>query len=150
VTLIAALPKDAVAEPALDAWFAALEATASPNVLLPDGATDCGKPNSFAHVSWPRAAGASATELSVASAEDVAAALDEQGVTLSGKLPPAERYLVWSWAASDTEQTTRTLRVEGGAAPLTFTPGASFPILVSSVTRGASAFPTEASNSDLR
>jgi len=149
VALVAALPKEALAEPALDAWFAALETTASPNVLLPDGASDCGNAASFVHVSWPRASGAAATELRLSSPEDVAAALDEQGVTLTGKLPPADDYLVWSWAAADTEQTTRTLRIEGGAAPLTFTPGASFPLLVSSITRGASAFPAEVSNSDL-
>jgi len=149
VALVAALPKEALAEPGLDAWFAALETTASPNVLLPDGASDCGKAASFVHVSWPRAAGAAATELRVSTPEDVAAALEEQGVTLTGKLPPADDYLVWSWAAADTEQTTRTLRIAGGAAPLTFTPGASFPLLVSTITRGASAFPSEVSNSDL-
>src|SRR6185436_17744414 len=77
VALVAALPPAAIAEPALDAWFAALEATASPNVLLPDDATNCGRAPSFVHVSWPRAAGAAATELAVTTTEDVAAALAE-------------------------------------------------------------------------
>jgi len=149
VALVAALPKAATAEPGLDAWFAALEATASPNVLLPENASDCGRAASFVHVAWPRAAGVAATELRVTAAEDVTAALDEQGVSLTSKLPPAARYLVWSWAAAKTEQTTRTLRVEGGAAPLTFEPGSSFPILVSAVTRGATSLPVELSNTDL-
>jgi hypothetical protein len=149
VALVAALPTDATAEPALDAWFAALEATASPNVLLPEDASDCGRATSFVHVAWPRAAGVSATELRMTTAEDVSAALDEQGVTLTGKLPPAARYLVWSWPAADTEQTTRTLRIEGGAAPLTFAPGSSFPILVSAVTRGSASLPVELTNSEL-
>jgi hypothetical protein len=149
VALVAALPKDALTEPALDAWFAALEATASPNVLLPENATDCGSTTSFVHVAWPRAAGVDASELSLQAPEDVSAALDEQGVTLTGKLPAAARYLVWSWPAADTEQTTRTLRIEGGAAPLTLAPGSPFPILVSAVTRGATSWPLEHATSEL-
>src|SRR5205823_14218327 len=104
---------------------------------------------SFVHVAWPRAPGAAGTELQLIAPEDVTAALDEQGVTLTSKLPRAARYLVWSWAAADTEQTTRTLRIEGGAAPLTFAPGSSFPILVSAVTRGATSLPAEVDGSDL-
>jgi hypothetical protein len=150
VALVAALPKDAVAEPALDAWFKALEITASPNVLLPRDATDCGRDDSFVHVSWPRSSSTAATELLLATPEDVTAALDEQGLTLDGELPPAARYLLWSWPASDHEQTTRTLRVLGGAAPLTFTPGAPFPVLVNSITRGASSYADELGTDQLK
>jgi hypothetical protein len=149
VALVAALPKDATAEPALDAWFAALEATASPNVLLPHDATDCGKAASFAHVVWPRGAGVTAAELNLQAPDDVGAALAAQGLGLPGQLPQAERYLVWSWPASDTEQTTRTLRIEGGAAPLTFSPGSSFPVLVNAVTRGPMTYPAELDTSAL-
>jgi hypothetical protein len=149
VAVVAALPGDLVAEPALDAWFAALEATASPNVLLPTSATNCGQAGAFVHVSWPRAGGTIATELTLQSAEDTVAALAAQGLELSGELPAAERYLMWSWAGADVAQTTRTLRVVGGAAPLTLLPGASFPVLVSSVTRGATALPAELFNREL-
>src|SRR5882672_649926 len=78
VALVAALPENAVAEPALDAWFKALEVTASPNVLLPRDATDCGRLGSFVHVSWPRSSGTPASELALSTPEDVTAALDEQ------------------------------------------------------------------------
>jgi hypothetical protein len=150
VALVAALPEGAEAEPALDAWFQALEVTASPNVLLPRDATDCGRDGSFVHVSWPRGSGVTANELTLSTPEDVASALDEQGLTLDGKLPPAGRYLLWSWPASEHEQTTRTLRVLGGAAPLTFTPGMPFPVLVTSVTRGATSYAGELGTEQLK
>ncbi len=143
VAVVAALPEAAQAEPGLDAWLAALEATASPNVLLPQDKTSCFQPATFAHVAWPRGRGVAATELSVQTREDALAALDEQGVELSGELPQADRYLIWSWAAPDSDQTTRTLRIVGGATPLTLLPGAQFPVLVSSVTRGSMALPSE-------
>jgi hypothetical protein len=146
---VAALPPDAAAEPGLDAWLAALEATASPNVLLPHDVTNCADGKSFVHVSWPRAKGVAATELTLSKPEDVSAALDEQGVVLTDELPQAEHYLVWSWPAAATEQTTRTLRVEGGAAPLTLLPGSSFPVLVNAVTRGAVTYPSALDNGDL-
>jgi len=57
--LVAALPDDTLAEPALDSWFGALEATASPNVLMPDAQQrSCKSTARFVHVSWPRDAGA--------------------------------------------------------------------------------------------
>jgi hypothetical protein len=149
VAIVAALPPDASAEVGLDAWFAALELTASPNVTLPRNATNCGQTGSFVHVAWPRSAGAPPTELSVENREDAAAALQAQGLSLAGELPQAARYLIWSWPPADSEQTTRTLRIVGGAAPLALLPGVSFPLLVSSVTRGAVALPTELLNREL-
>src|SRR5688500_16299131 len=43
LALVAALTEGAVADTALDAWLSALEATASPRVLLPRGTTHCGE-----------------------------------------------------------------------------------------------------------
>jgi hypothetical protein len=149
VAIVAALPAGAQSEPGLDAWLAALEATASPNILLPHDVTSCFQPATFAHVSWPRGEGVAATELSVKSSDDARAVLDEQGLEFSGELPVADRYLIWSWAAADSDQTTRTLRVVGGAAPLTLLPGAAFPVLISSVTRGSMALPGELSDDEL-
>jgi hypothetical protein len=149
VALVAALPPDATADAGLDAWFTALEATASPNVLLPRNRTNCGQTGSFVHVAWPRASGVAAAELTVQTPDDVVAALEEQGLALDVELPPAERYLIWSWPAADAPQTTRTLRIAGGAAPLTLLPGSPFPVLVSSVTRGATALPAELFNREL-
>lgn len=143
VVVVAALPDDAVVEPALDAWFAALEVTASPNVLMPDRESHCKSSARFAHVTWPRDTGAAETALELHSAEDVQAALDEQGVSLSNELPVAARYLLWSWTDAAQEQTTRTLRVLGGATPLTLAPGATFPVLVSAVTRGPVSLASE-------
>ena len=149
VALVAALPSDAQADAGLDAWFTALEVTASPNVLLPRSRTNCGQASSFVHVAWPRAGGVAAAELTVQAADDVAAALQEQGLSLESELPPAQRYLIWSWPAAEAPQTTRTLRIAGGAAPLTLLPGDGFPVLVSSVTRGSTALPGELFNSEL-
>jgi hypothetical protein len=148
--LIAALPNEAVVESGLDAWFMALEATASPNILLPSSATDCGKTSSYVHVSWPRDFGTPATELMLRTPADVSAMLDEAGLAAPSELPIAARYLVWSWPKSDAALTTRTLRIVGGATPLTLRPGAPFPLLVSSVTRGPKLLSTELSNSELR
>jgi hypothetical protein len=149
VAIVAALPPDASADAGLDAWFSALELTASPNVTLPRSATNCGQTGSFVHVAWPRSAGAMPTELSVQAPEDAAAALQAQGLAVAGELPRAERYLIWSWPATDNEQTTRTLRIVGGVAPLALRPGVSFPLLISSVTRGGVALPTELFNREL-
>lgn len=149
VALVAALPPDTQADAGLDAWFTALEATASPNVTLPRSRTNCGQTGSFVHVAWPRAGGVAAVELTVETPDDVVAALQEQGLNLDAELPGAQRYLVWSWPAANAPQTTRTLRIAGGAAPLTLLPGAPFPVLVSSVTRGAAALPTELFNREL-
>ncbi len=144
VAVVAALPDDTRVETALDSWFAALEATASPNVLMPDQQQrSCKSTARFAHVGWPRDVGAPETALELQSAEDVQAALDEQGVNLSSQLPVAARYLVWSWAGSNEAQTTRTLRVLGGAAPLSLLPGMPFPVLVNAVTRGPVTLPGE-------
>ena len=149
VAIVAALPADASADAGLDAWLSALELTASPNVVLPRGATNCGQADSFVHVAWPHGGGILPTELSVQTAEDAAAALEALGLSVAVELPRAERYLIWSWPATDSEQTTRTLRIVGGAAPLALQPGVSFPLLVSSVTRGAAALPGELFNREL-
>ncbi len=150
VAVVAALPETASAEAALDAWLIALERSASPNVLLPAGATDCGKSSSFVHVSWPRSAGVGAEELTLTDAEDVAAALQERGLVAPSLPPSAPRYLVWSWPASDSEETTRTLRLHGVAAPLSFVPSSSWPVLVTTLVAGPSSLPGEAGTEQLR
>jgi hypothetical protein len=105
---------------------------------------------SYAHVSWPRDASTPASELLLRAPEDVAAALGAQGLVAPSPLPPAERYLVWSWPASELPLTTRTLRIVGGAAPLTLGPGSAFPLLISSITRGPEALRGEVENDELR
>jgi hypothetical protein len=148
--LIAALPADATVEAGLDAWLASLEAVASPNILPPRSATDCGKTASYAHVSWPRDASTPPSELLLRAPEDVTAALDEQGLVARTPLPAADRYLVWSWPVSELPLTTRTLRIVGGAAPLTLAPGSPFPLLINSITRGPEALKGELENHQLR
>jgi hypothetical protein len=148
VVLVAALPEGASAEVALDAWLSALEASASPRVLLPRDTTDCGEA-SFVEVTWPRSAGAMPDELRLESAEDVASVLAEQGLVASGELPSASAYLVWSWSGLTTARTTRTLRIRGGASPLSFLPGSPFPILLNAVTRGAATYAGEVDGSAL-
>jgi hypothetical protein len=150
VAVVAALPDDAVVDPALDAWLAALERTASPNVLLPTGATGCKNSERFVHVSWPRGPGVLETALVLGRAEDVQAALDEQELSLEAALPEAARYVVWSWPQDTKAQTTRTLRVQGGAAPLTLDPGGGFPVLVNALTRGSEMLPDELKDDQLR
>lgn len=142
VALVAALPEGAVADAALDAWLSALEATASPRVLPQGETTTCGE-SGFVEVAWPRGAGAPPDELRLESPEDVASALAEHGLELTSKLPSATSYVMWSWAELQPSKTTRTLRVQGGATPLAFLPGATFPILVSAVTRGAMQYAGE-------
>jgi hypothetical protein len=149
VAIVAALAADASTDMGLDAWFSALELTASPNVTLPRGGTRCADTGRFAHVVWPRSAGALPTELVVQTPEDAATALRVLGLSLMTELPAAARYLIWSWPATDNGQTTRTLRIVGGAEPLALRPGVPFPLLVSSVTRGAVALPTELLNREL-
>ena len=143
LALIAALPDAAVADVALDAWLSSLETTASPRVLLPRDATDCLGQTTILEVTWPRSVGAAPDELRLESPEDVASVLAEQGVELASDLPVASRYVVWSWPELKAAQSTRTLRVQGGAAPLAFLPGSPFPILVNAVTRGAAQYPGE-------
>lgn len=134
VAVIAALPKAATAEPGLDAWFAALEKSSSPNVLPPRSALDCVEPPGYAHVTWPRGSGEPASELDLRSADDVATALEDQGLPPLRALPEAEHYAVWSWTRADRERTTRSLRIVGASAPLELTPAGAFPVLVSAVT----------------
>lgn len=149
LALIAALPEGAVADAALDAWLSALETTASPRVLLPRDTTDCGGETSFVEVAWPRSAGAVPDELRLESPVDVASVLADQGLELASELPSASDYVVWSWPELLTAQSTRTLRVQGGAAPLTFLPGSPFPVLVSAVTRGSALYDGEVDGSAL-
>lgn len=143
LALIAALPEGAVADQALDAWLSSLETTASPRVLLPRDSTDCLGQTSFVEVTWPRSAGAAPDELRLQSPEDVASVLAEQDLELASELPVASGYVVWSWPELATAQSTRTLRVQGGAAPLAFLPGSPFPVVVNAVTRGAAKYAGE-------
>jgi hypothetical protein len=148
--VVAALPDDAVLEPSLDAWFGALETTASPNVLKPQSAPTCEDGKPYVRVAWPRSSGVEPSELLVESPEDVTAALDEQGLTLGPGLPPAKRYAIWSWTGQEQAWTTRTLRVLGGSSPLSLLPGPGrYPVLVSSFTRGAQSYGDEVSHSEL-
>jgi hypothetical protein len=150
VAVVAALPKDASADAGLDAWLAALESTASPNILLPTNATDCGKTGSFVHVSWAREAGAPGNELSLRARDDVVTALDELGLPEPSELPEADHYALWSWRGGGPEQTTRTLRIVGGSTPLPLLPSWPFPLLVSTVSRGPQALAGELGNDALR
>ena len=93
VAIVAALPADASTDMGLNAWFHALELTASPNVTLPRGATNCADTGRFAHVTWPRSAGVLPTELVVQTQEDAATALRDLGLSLTGELADAARYL---------------------------------------------------------
>jgi hypothetical protein len=148
LALVAALPEGATGEAALDAWLSALEITASPRVLLPRGTTLCGQ-NSFVEVAWPRSAGAAPDELRLESAEDVESVLAEQGLVIAAELPSAHTYLVWSWAELPAPTTTRTLRVRGGATPLSLLPAAPFPILLNAITSGAMSYAGEVDASSL-
>lgn len=148
LAVVAALPEGVRPEAALDAWFAALETSASPNIVLPRGATDCGKAPSSVRVTWPRAAGVAAQELRVDSPEDAAAVLNELGLQLP-ELPSAPQYVVWSWPPVEAAQTTRTLRLAGVAAPLTFSPSGRWPVFVTSITQGPTAFAAETRNDAL-
>ncbi|RYZ08555.1 MAG: hypothetical protein EOO73_06775 [Myxococcales bacterium] len=149
VAVVAALPDAASCEPALDAWFAALERTASPNVLLPLGARDCGNGSSFVHVTWPRSPGVGAEELSLTTAQDVIAVLEEHGLGEGVLVPEAPRYAVWAWSAGDGEETTRTLRLSGTSAPLSFVPVFGGPVLVSVLSPEPRRLPGETTTEQL-
>jgi hypothetical protein len=150
VAVVAALRKPATSQHGLDAWFSALERTASQNVLPPAGATDCGNAASFVHVAWPRSPGLGADELELKTAEDVAVALEQLGLSAPQDLPGAERYVVWSWPDQARDETTRTLRIVGGASPLTFVPSSAWPVSLNTITRGPVALPGEAPADELR
>src|SRR5690242_12315387 len=140
VAVVAALHAPAHAASALDAWFSALEATASPHVLPPDGAGNCAERASLVPVTWPRGHGSAPTELIVESVDDASAALAELGLPAGEPLPAADSYVIWSWSGLDTASTTRTLRIEGEALPLTLLSGEPFPVLLSAITRGAQRY----------
>lgn len=149
LTVVAALPKRAQAEPALDAWFAALEACSSPGVLPPQNTPACSATASYVSVAWARTRGAPAQELELETADDVAAALDEQGLSIPSELPEADHYAVWSWAAPDSDETTRTLRILGAERPLSLLPSVAFPLLVTGITRGPKQMSSELGNIEL-
>jgi hypothetical protein len=148
LALVAALPAGASLRPGLDAWFAALEATASPNVLPPKGAEPCGETAGFAHVAWARARGSAPTELALETADDVRAALTDLGLEPSSPLPDAPGYVVWAWPERTGVRTTRTMRIEGGE-PLALLPGPAIPVLVSTLTGGATSYPDELDANEL-
>lgn len=137
VALVAALPEGAHADSALDAWFQALETSASPRVLLPRDTSNCDGGGSFAKTAWPRSAGAPPDELELSAPEDVLAVLAERGVALGNELPKSSSYFIWSWREIGEAVSTRTLRIQGGSGPLALLPSADFPVLLSAVTRGA-------------
>src|SRR5688572_7878969 len=86
VAVVVALPDGARVSPALDGWFAALERTASPHLLVPQDAPPCGG-TSLVRTAWPRAQGLPAVELTLESADDVQALLDTAGLTFEAELP---------------------------------------------------------------
>jgi hypothetical protein len=143
VAVVAALPESAAVGDALDAWFSALDGSAAPSVVAPAGAPACGRGGNLVRAIWPRARALPAAELSLDSALDVTAALSAEGLTLESELPEASRFVVWSWSAVDAVQTTRTLRVEGGAAPLSLLPGFSFPVALTAITSGPMTYERE-------
>ncbi len=149
VALVVGLDAGARVAPGVDAWLSALESSASPNVVPPLGTRACGEPSRVVRVAWPRSRSLAATELQVDSSDDVAAVLDAVGVSLEGPLPAAESYVIWTWPELAAPQTTRTLRVEGGAAPLTLTPGSAFPVSLSAITNGAMHYANEVDKSAL-
>jgi hypothetical protein len=150
VAVVAALSGSASWEPAPDAWLAALEQTASPNVLLPHGATNCGASSGFVHVAWPRTAGMGAEELALSEPEDVVAALEEHGLGEGLELPVASRYLVWAWPARVSDETTRTLRISGDSGSLSFWPPSTWPVLVSCLSPHPLGLPGELGSDRLR
>ncbi len=144
IAVVAALPREARARNSLDAWFPALEDSASPRALPPPDRTACGRAPSPVRVSWPRARGSAAqAELMVASAEDVAVALAVQGFSQPDRLPEASAYAIWSWSAQPGAYTTRTVRIEGGVGPQPLWPSGAFPVVVSALTPGAMSYAGE-------
>jgi hypothetical protein len=147
--IVAALSETGSTEPAQDAWFRALEDTASPNVLLPSGQTECGQRPSFVHVSWPRSAGVSGDEVSLERPEDVLALLEAEGLRSESELPTGHRYVVWSWPDSEGEVSTRTLRLVGFRGLVTFEPPAAWPVSVNVLSSTALGMADESPSDEL-
>jgi hypothetical protein len=143
IAIIAALPEQARAEAAPDAWFTALERSASTSILPPESALTCADDPGYVRIAWPRGDGEPGSELDLRATEDVVAALEERGLSAPPNLPEAEHYAIWSWGNADAEQTTRALRIVGASAPLDLRPSLGFPLLVSSITRGPQQLPDE-------
>jgi hypothetical protein len=143
VAVVAALGEEARASASPDAWFSALEASASPNVIPPPGSPECGAVSRYVRVGWPRSQGAAAVQLSLESSSDVAAALEAEGLVPPRELPALANYVVWLWSETERAFTTQTLRIEGVAAQLLPAPGATFPISVSAFSNGPLWFENE-------
>ncbi|HEY6079296.1 MAG TPA: hypothetical protein VIW29_10860, partial [Polyangiaceae bacterium] len=150
LALVAALDADALCDEGLDAWFGALEEAASTRVASPQGLSSiCGQSLSPLLVAWPRAPGVAPQVVGLRQSEDVRALLEDQGLPLPTALPAAESYVVWSWPKLDGAFTTRTLRISSAGAPLELAPHASFPVLLSALTRGPMTFAGELASSEL-
>lgn len=150
LALVAALDAGARCDEGLDAWFAALEDAASTRVLPPKGvSSSCGQSLSPLVVAWPRAPGVAPQVVGLQQSEDVRALLEDQGLLPPAELPAADSYVVWSWPELDSEFTTRPLRISGARAPLELLPHASFPVLLSALTRGAMSLEGELGTSEL-
>jgi hypothetical protein len=143
VAVVAALGEGARASVSPDAWFSALEASASPNVIPPPGSPDCGAVSRYVRVGWPRSRGAAAVQLRLESSDEVAATLEAEGLVPPRELPALANYAVWLWSETEGAFTTQTLRIEGVAAPLLPAPGATFPISVSALSNGPVWFENE-------
>jgi len=144
VAIVAGLPAGATSDAGLDAWLSALEDTASPRVLPPDGETDCGRLATPLWVSWPRSRGrAASTELTLDSADDVAATLESFGLMLAEPLVASDRYVVWIWEAANAPYTTKTLRIRGAPQPAGLITQLAFPVVVNALTRGAMSYAGE-------
>lgn len=143
VAVVAALGEEARASVSPDAWFSALEASASPSVIPPQGSPDCGAVSRYVRIGWPRSEGAAAVQLSLESSGEVAAVLEAEGMVPPRELPALANYVVWLWSETERAFTTQTLRIEGAATPLLPAPGAAFPISVSALSNGPLWFENE-------
>ena len=133
-----------VADAGLDAWLTALEVTASPNVLLPRSLDQLRADRQLRARGLAACGRRSSRGVAGETPEDVVASLEEQGLALEAELPVAPRYLIWSWPAAEARAD------DAHAADRRWDPRRSrccpaspFPLLVSSVTRGAMALPAE-------
>lgn len=149
VALVTALPANARANEATAAWSAALEDSASPRIEAPAAGPACARTSGVLRAAWPRGPAIPASELELDSRGDVESVLSAQGLVLESSLPEAARYLVWSWPASQAPVTTRALRVETDAGPLSLLPGSSFPVSLNVVANGPLRYSGERDKQEL-
>jgi hypothetical protein len=143
VAVLAALADGARAETAIDGWFIALEDSASPSIVPPNGSDDCEALRPYVRTTWPRSQGVAASELRLETPQDVVEALAAEGLPAPPVFPAASSYVVWIWSETAEAFTTRTLRVVGGSKPLALSPSGAFPVSVSALSNGPLGFEDE-------